>query len=308
MWWDDAVPSDVPDPRHPVLHTPRRRFGRREVDLGARVAVMAIVNRTRDSFFDRGRTFSLDAATEACLRAAEQGADLVDIGGVPFSPDAEPVGPAEELDRVLPLVEAVTARSDVGVSVDTTRAEVAEAVVAAGAAVINDTSGLHDPRMAEVAAASGAQLVLTHSLAEPGRHLSRPPRYDDVVAEVLAHLEQRVTTAVAAGVGLDQLVVDPGPDLNKNTRHTLALVAGFARFTTLGLPTLVAVSNKDFIGETLDREKPGRLPGTLAATVACVLAGGRVVRAHDVVATVDAVRMVEAVLGLREPAFLRHNV
>nr|WP_231747985.1 dihydropteroate synthase [Auraticoccus cholistanensis] len=291
----------------PVSVAPVRRIGRRTFDFNARVAVMAIVNRTRDSFFDRGRTFPLQAAVEACLAAAEAGADMVDVGGVPFSPDAEPVSAAEELDRVLPLVTEVVRHSDVVLSVDTTRAAVAEAVVGAGAGIINDTSGLHDPRTAEVAAATGAQLVVTHSLAAPGRHLAAPPTYVDVVAEVADHLTTVADRARAAGVPDGQLLLDPGPDLNKNTRHTLQLVAGFDRFTRAGLPTLVAVSNKDFVGEVLDREKSGRLAGTLAATVACVLAGGRVVRAHDVAATVDAVRMTEAVMGLREPVRMVHN-
>lgn len=291
----------------PVTAAPVRRIGRRTFDFNRRVAVMAVVNRTRDSFFDAGRTFALQAAVEACLRAAEQGADVVDVGGVPFSPDAEPVGAAEEADRVLPLVEEVVRHSDVVVSVDTTRASVARATVAAGAGIVNDTSSLRDPEMLDVALATGAQLVLTHSLAAPGRHLDAPPRYADVVAEVRDHLADRLAAARRRGLREDQLLLDPGPDLNKNTLHTLALVAGFDAFTALGLPTLVAVSNKDFVGEVLDRPKDERLAGTLAATTACVLAGGRVVRAHDVLATIDAVRLCEAVMGLRAPVRLEHN-
>lgn len=298
------MPIPVPTP---VTAAPVRRIGRRTIDFGTRVAVMAIVNRTRDSFFDAGATFELAAAVEACLAAAEAGADIVDIGGVPFSPDAVQVGPAEEIDRVLPLVTEVGRHSDVALSVDTTRAVVAEAAVAAGAAILNDTSGLHDPAMAPVAARSGAQLVLTHSLAAPGRRLDAPPRYDDVVGEVVTKLEALVRTAHAAGVGEDQLLIDPGPDLNKNTRHTLALLAGFDRVTALGLPTLVAVSNKDFVGEVLDRDRHQRLSGSLAATAAAVLAGGRIVRAHQVSETLDTVRMCEAVLGLREPVRVEHN-
>lgn len=275
------------------------------MDLNRRVAVMAIVNRTRDSFFDQGRTFSLDACVAACRDAIGAGADIVDIGGVPFSPDAEPVSESEEIDRVLPVVEAVSPL--VAVSVDTVRPAVARAAMAAGASIINDTSGLRDVRLADVAADTGAQLILTHCLAAPGVHLRRP-HYDDVAGEIVAFLDARIATAREHGVRDDQLIVDPGPDLNKNSHHTLEVIRRFGEFTALGFPTLVAVSNKDVIGEVLDRPKPQRLAGSLAATVACVLAGGRIVRCHDVAATVDAVRMIEAIQGTREPVYLHHNV
>lgn len=289
----------------PVTHGPVRRFGPSTVDLNRRVAVMAIINRTRDSFFDQGRTFSLDACVAACREAVAAGADIVDIGGVPFSPDAEPVTEDEEIERVLPVVAAVSPL--VAVSVDTVRPAVAQAAISAGASIINDTSGLRDVRLADAAAATGAQLVLTHSLAAPGVHLRRP-QYGDVVGEIVAFLTERIATAREHGVRDDQLIVDPGPDLNKNTLHTLEVVRRFAEFTALGFPTLIAVSNKDVIGEILDRPRTDRLAGSLAATVACVLAGGRIVRCHDVAPTVDAVRMAEAILGTREPSYLHHNV
>lgn len=298
------MPIHRPDP---VTIASHRRIGRRSFDFNHRVAVMAVVNRTRDSFFDQGRTYALQAAVEACLGAAEAGADLVDVGGVPFSPDTEPVSEAEEVGRVVPLLEEVARHSDVALSVDTARAGVAQQAVAAGAGLVNDTSSDLAPEMAGVVRAAGVQVVLTHSLTGPQRRASGPPRYTDVVAEVVASLTDRVAAALALGVGEQQLLVDPGPDLNKNTQDTLRLLAGFDRFAALGLPTLVAVSNKDFVGETLDRERADRLPGTLAATVACVLAGGRVVRAHDVAATVDAVRMAEALMGVREPVRAEHN-
>lgn len=268
---------------------------------------MAIVNRTRDSFYDQGRTFALDAAVDAALAAAEAGADWVDIGGVPFSPDAEQVSAAEEIERLVPVVERVTAASDVVVSVDTTRAAVAAACLAAGASVVNDTSGLHDPELAPLVAETGATLVLTHSLAAPGVHHPRPT-YADVVAEVRDRLLSLRDTARAAGVRDDQLVVDPGPDLNKNTRHTLELCRRFDEITALGLPTLVALSNKDFVGETLDRAKPERLVGSAVAAAWCVQRGGRILRVHDAAGGVDTARMCEAILGWREPAYERHNV
>jgi len=276
------------------------------LDLQNRIAVMAIVNRTPDSFYDQGATFALDKAVGAALAAAESGADFVDIGGVPFGR-----GPAvslqEEIDRVVPVVEAIHAASDVVISVDTFSAEVARLSIAAGAGVINDTSGLWDAHMAPVVAASDATLVLTHSLAPPR---SEPPRpeYTDVVAEVVEFLADRVARAEAAGIPRGRLVVDPGHDLNKNTLHSLEITRRLEEIVALGLPTLVAVSRKDFVGETLDAAKGDRLEGSLAAAVVCVLKGARIVRMHDVAPTVAAMRMTEAILGWRDPAHLRHNM
>lgn len=284
-----------------------RTIGTRRFDFSRQVAVMAIVNRTPDSFFDRGATFAFDRALESALRAADEGADWVDIGGVPFGRGRGPVPLEEELERVVPLVAEIAARSDVVVSVDTFSAEVARQAIAAGASVVNDTSGLFDPDMAGVVAASEATLVLTHSL-QPPRVEHPAPRYGDVVAEVAAALTGLVERAGAAGIPPERLVVDPGHDLHKNTRHSLELSRRLDEIAAIGPPVLVAVSNKDFIGETLDRARGDRLPGSLAAVVAGILAGARIVRMHDVASTVDAVRMTEAILGWREPAYLKHNI
>lgn len=286
--------------------TSLRRIGAREFDFSRRVAVMAIVNRTPDSFHDRGATFAIDAAIDAALAAVADGADWVDVGGVPFGRGPE-VGLAEELDRIVPLVSAIRARSDVVVSVDTFSAAVADAAVAAGADVVNDTSGLWDPGMASAVAANGAHLVLTHSLTPP-RTEHPSPRYDDVVRAVVDHLRSRIDTALAAGVPFERLVVDPGHDLNKNTLHSLELTRRLAEVAELGPPVLVALSNKDFIGESIDRGQYERLEGSLAAAVVSILGGARIVRVHDVRATVAAVRMTEAILGWREPAWLTHNM
>jgi dihydropteroate synthase len=281
-----------------------RTIGGRHFDFSRRVAVMGIVNRTPDSFHDRGRTFALDRALAAVRAAAAAGADLIDVGGVPFAPGPE-VTPAEELARVLPVVEA--ARELCVVSVDTYRAEVARAVIEAGAGVVNDTSGLHDPAMADAVAGTGATLVVTHSLAAP-RTAYPSPSYGDVTAQVCAFLAERVETALSRGVRPEQIVVDPGHDLNKNTIHSLELTRRLDEVCGLGYPTLAAVSNKDFIGETLGLPQEARLAGTLAAVVFCVLRGARIVRVHDVRATVEAVRMTEAMLGWRLPVSARHNV
>lgn len=293
------------DPGIPLTDPTPRRIGAREFDFQRRVAVMAVVNRTPDSFHDQGATFALDRAVEASLRAVAAGADWVDVGGVPFG-RGPAVSVEEELDRVVPLVAAVAAASDVVISVDTTSAVVARAAVAAGASVVNDTSGFWDPDMPAAVAESGASVVLTHSLHPPRSEPVRPV-YDDVVDAVRAFLGERVERALAAGIPGDRLIVDPGHDLNKNTHHSLELIRRLPEIVDLGYPTLVALSNKDFIGETLDRPQRERLTGSLAAAVACVIAGARIVRVHEVAPTVDAVRMTEAALGLREPAYAIHN-
>lgn len=291
----------------PPLRHPRVTWGPWSTDFSRRVLVMGIVNRTPDSFFDAGRTYGLERAVDAVLAAAEAGADWVDVGGVPFSPDAADVPVAEEVDRVVPVVAGATARSDVVISVDTYRPEVAREAIAAGALVVNDTTGLRDPELADVVAATGAGVVITHSLAAPRTHLRRP-RYDDVVDEVKAHLASRVQAACDRGVAEDRIVIDPGHDLNKNTRHSLELTRRLPEIADLGLPLLAAVSNKDFVGESTGLPKSERLAPSLAAASACVLGGARVLRMHDVAASVAAARMLEAVLGLREPEGLRHNV
>jgi dihydropteroate synthase len=283
-----------------------RLIGGRRFDFSRQVAVMAIINRTPDSFYDKGSTFALDKAVAAAVTAAEDGADWVDVGGVPFG-RGPAVSVEEEIDRVVPLVEAIRARTDVVISVDTTSSLVARLSIEAGAGVINDTSGLWDPEMAPTVAATEASLVLTHSLAPPRSEPPRP-RYDDVTAEVITFLRDRVVRAASEGVRLDRLIIDPGHDLNKNTFHTLEITRRLEEVVALGLPTLVAVSNKDFIGETLDRPQGQRVEGTLAAAVICIMKGARIVRMHDVPAAVAAVRLTEAVLGYREPAYARHNL
>ena len=284
-----------PEYAHPV-----RRIAGRDVDFRRTIAVMAVVNRTPDSFYDRGATFGLDAAVAAGRHAVEQGAAWIDIGGAKFGPGpAIPV--AEEIDRVVPVVEAL-AGAGAALSVDTFHA-----AIAAGAHVINDTTGVHDPALADVVAASDATLVITHSRAEPRQWFPRP-QYDDVVAEVAAFLEERTALAVAHGVPEERIVLDPGHDLNKNTRHSLELTRRFGELTRLGFPLVAAVSNKDFVGEALDRPREERLAGSLAAAVFSVAQGARILRMHNVPESVDAARMVEAIMGWREPARLQHNV
>nr|WP_157697229.1 dihydropteroate synthase [Brachybacterium avium] len=269
---------------------------------------MAIVNRTRDSFFDEGRTWDLEAAVAAGLAAAGDGADLIDVGGVKFAP-GDPVPASEEIDRVAPVLAALREQlpDRVLLSVDTFHASVARAAIAAGADLINDTTGLSDPQMAGAVAESGASLILTHSAAEPRRPLPRP-QYDDVVAEVRDFLAARLYRALSAGIPRERIVLDPGPDLNKSTPQTLEVMRGLDEFAGFGLPLLAALSRKDFVGESLGLEKQERLEGSLAAAAWAVQHGARMLRVHDVQATVRLVRMLEVLAGWREPTGpLVHN-
>jgi len=274
------------------------------LDLTRHVAVMAIVNRTPDSFYDRGATFALDAAIAAGVAAAEEGADIVDVGGVKFAP-GPPLPIEHEIERVVPVVRALA--PVVAVSVDTFHPEVARAAIDAGASIVNDTTGLRDPAMADVIAEGEAGVVIAHSLAAP--RMPHPnPHYDDVVAEVAAFLTDRRDRALGCGIPPERIILDPGHDLNKNTLHSLELTRRLREFAALGSPLLIALSNKDFVGEALGSDRGDRLAGSLAAAVYGVLQGARIVRAHNVRETLDAVRMVEAIAGWREPAFLRHNM
>ncbi|RJL31607.1 dihydropteroate synthase [Bailinhaonella thermotolerans] len=257
------------------------RLGRREFAAGE-YAVMAVINRTPDSFFDRGRTYGFGAALEAVDRAVEEGADIVDIGGVKAGP-GDDVDVAEELRRVAGLVAAVRERHpDVVISVDTWRAAVGEVVAEAGADLLNDTWGGPDPELAEVAAKHGIGLVCAHAGRVTPR--TRPHRigYADVVADVVALTTELAERAVSLGVRRDAVLIDPAHDFGKNTRHSLEVSRRLGELVATGWPVLVAVSNKDFVGETLgglpvDR----RAAGTTATLAISAVQGARVFRVHD---------------------------
>ncbi|MEU8122854.1 dihydropteroate synthase [Spirillospora sp. NPDC049024] len=272
---------------------PLRLNGR---DIGPH-AIMAVVNRTPDSFFDRGATYGFDAALAAVGRAVEAGADIVDIGGVKAGPGQE-VGVDEELRRVVGLVAAVRERYPrVVISVDTWRAEVGEEVARAGADLLNDTWGGPDPRLAEVAAAHGIGLVCSHAGALAPR--TRPHRigYDDVVADVIGHVTAEAERAASLGVRRDAILIDPAHDFGKNTRQSLEITRRLGELSATGWPVLVAVSNKDFIGETLGRPVDKRGVGTMAVLAVSALLGARVFRVHDVPAARRALTQVAHLAG-----------
>ncbi|ONM50794.1 dihydropteroate synthase [Nocardia donostiensis] len=267
-----------------------------------RALVMAIVNRTPDSFYDRGATFSDDAAMAAVARAVDEGADLVDIGGVKAGPGST-VTAAEESRRVVPFVAAIRQRfPELLISIDTWRAEVARAAVAAGADLINDTWAGADPDLVLVAAETGVGIVCSHTGGAIPRTRPHRVRYDDVLAEVTDTVVRAAEAALAAGVRRDSILIDPTHDFGKNTYHGLELLRGVDVLVKTGWPVLMALSNKDFIGETLGVGLSERLEGTLAATAWSAAAGARVFRVHEVAATRRVVDMIAAIQGTRPPA------
>jgi len=284
------------------LRLGRRTFGDHET------VVMAIVNRTPDSFYDRGATYSDEAALAAVDRAVDEGAGIVDIGGVKAGPGAE-VDAAEEIRRTASLVAAVRARHDVVISVDTWRAEVGRVVCAEGADLLNDAWGGHDPELAAVAAAYGVGLVCTHAGGATPRTRPHRVEYDDVVADIVASTVAEAERALALGVARESILVDPGHDFGKNTRHSLEATRRLPELVATGWPVLVSLSRKDFVGETLDVAAPvDRLTGTLATTAVSAWLGARVYRAHDVAATRQTLDMVAAIAGSRPPAVARRGL
>ena len=270
------------------------RVGDEDLDLQSRILVMGILNRTPDSFYDRGRYFELDAALRRAERMIEEGADIVDVGGQKAGP-GDHVSPQEEIDRVCPVIQRLAAEKRAIVSVDTFVAEVASAALEAGAQIVNDISGLADPEMASVAAAKGAALVITHIKGKP-RVPNPSPHYEDVVAEVLEFLADRVRYAVEVGVDPRSIVLDAGLDLGKSPAQSLALLEATSSITSLGYPVLVSASNKPFIGATLGLPVEKRLVPTLAAVSYAVAKGARLVRVHNVAEVKLAMKMLEAIL------------
>ncbi len=270
------------------------RLGDRTFDLATRSLVMGILNRTPDSFYDRGATFALDTLLERADQLVVDGADVLDVGGVKAGPGPE-VTESEELERVIPTIEALRARIDAPISVDTWRAGVARAAYRAGAVVGNDISGFADPDYLRAAADAGATVVATHIRIGP-RVPDPEPEYDDVVDSVRDHLEERAARARAAGVGADQIVLDAGLDLGKTAEQSLALLRATPVLAGLGYPLLLSASNKPFLGVTLDLDIDRRQDASLAAAALGVALGCRIVRAHDVAGTRRVCDALSAVL------------
>lgn len=274
------------------------KVGDRAFDLTTRALVMGILNRTPDSFFDKGATFGLDAFLRRAEEMVAQGADILDVGGVKAGPGPE-VSLAEELDRVVPAVEALRERFDVPVSVDTWRAEVARASFEAGAAVGNDISGFADPEYLGVAARAGACVVATHIRLAP-RVADPDPRYTDVVGEVRELLLDRAERALTAGIDRERVVLDAGLDLGKTSEQSLELLRASRELAGLGYPLLLSASNKTFLGDVLGRDITRRREASLVAAAMGVSLGCRVLRVHDVDGTRKVRDSLDRLLAARE--------
>lgn len=280
------------------------RVGRRVVGPGE-FAVMAIINRTPDSFYDTGATYTFDAALDRVDEVVDEGADIVDIGGVKAG-YGDDVNAGEELRRTASFVEAVRDRhADLPISVDTWRGEVAHVLCGLGANLVNDTWAGHDLEIAAVAAEHDAGLVCSHTGGLPPRTDPHRVSYEDVVADVVSRTTALAERATELGVDQQRILVDPTHDFGKNTRHSLELTRRLGELVATGWPVMVALSNKDFVGETLDVPRDERLSGTLAATVVSAMTGARVFRAHDVRETRHALDMVASIHGTREPSVSR---
>lgn len=274
----------------------------------AHLVVMGIVNRTPDSFYDKGATYAFDAAREAVDQAVQEGADIVDIGGVKAGVGPE-VSVAEEIRRTADFVADVRARHpDLVISVDTWRSPVASVVADAGADLINDAWGGHDPDLVKVAAERGLGLVCSHAGGLPPRTDPHRVSYADVMAAAIQDTTRQAERALSLGVPRERILLDPGHDFGKNTLHSLEVTRRLPELVSAGWPVLVSISHKDFIGETLDLPVAERLPGTLATTAVCAWLGARVFRAHRVRETRQVLDMVASIRGTRPPAIARRGI
>jgi dihydropteroate synthase len=275
----------------------RLQCGRHALDLDTPV-VMGVLNVTPDSFSDGGRYVGLLGATAQAERLAEEGAAIIDIGGESTRPGAQPVPADEELRRVMPVLERLVKHLAVPVSVDTSKPEVMRAAIAAGASMINDITALRAPGAIEAVAGSDVAVCLMHMQGEP-RTMQSAPRYADVVAEVRGFLRGRVACCIAAGIPPSRIVIDPGFGFGKTLEHNLELLRRLPELAEDGQPLLAGLSRKSMIGQMTGRAAGDRLGGSVALATLAALAGARIVRAHDVGPTVDAVRIVAAVHSLQ---------
>jgi dihydropteroate synthase len=279
----------------------RLRVGESTLELGERPLLMGIVNASPDSFSDGGMHATLDAQVRLAEGLLAAGADILDVGGESATTGRPQVAVEQEVERVVPLVERLAGELGALVSVDTYKPEVARAAIAAGAGIVNDVSGLRDVELASICAETGAALVLMHTRAAPRERLQDPDLYDDVTAEVLAFLRERIAVALAAGVEREQLIVDPGPDFAKMPAQTIRLLGEVERLHELDRPLLMAISRKDFIGALTGRAPRERLAGTLAALAYGVDVGAHIFRVHDVAAASDFLAVRAALEGSTVP-------
>lgn len=269
----------------------------RTLELGGRPWLMGVVNASPESFSDGALVGNTDAQLAHAAQLLDEGADLIDVGGESAITNVPAVAVQEEIDRVVPVIERITRELGALVSVDTYKPEVAEAAIAAGAVLVNDVSGLRDPRLADVCARTGAALVLMHTRAAPKQRLQDPALYLDITRDVVTFLADRMRLAMDRGVPEEALILDPGPDFSKTPSQTVEVLRHLSDLHALGRPLLMAVSRKDFIGALTDRRPNRRLAGTLAAIGYCTDAGGHLLRVHDVGAVREYLTVRAALRG-----------
>lgn len=285
-------PSDQPAGRRPA--PVRLRAPGLDLPLGPTALIMGILNVTPDSFSDGGRYHSPEEAVSRAEAMAGEGADLIDIGGESSRPGSEPVSAAEEIRRVLPVIERMAGRISVPISIDTTKSEVAKAALSAGARLVNDISGLRsDPAMAPLVAREGVPVVMMHMKGTP-KDMQLQPEYRDVIGEIRGYFVERVKFARNQGIREDQIILDPGIGFGKTVDHNLEILARLGEFRSLGYPLLVGPSRKSFIGNILGLPVEERLEGTLGAAAAAILQGASILRVHDVRAVSRMARVIGA--------------
>jgi len=276
--------------RHFTLKLPHRT-----IELGQRTLVMGVLNVTPDSFSDGGEYFAHDRAVDRALEIEAEGADIVDIGGESTRPGSQPISLEEELQRVMPVIERLVGKLSIPISIDTTKVEVAQAALHAGVEFLNDVTGLRrDPRLADLAAESGAALIIMNMRGTPDimQQISPSP---DIFAEIGEHFQWAIAEARAGGVNREQLILDPGIGFGKTVEQNLALINHLDRFAHFDLPRLVGPSRKTFIGKILNKDPHERMMGTAAAVAAAILRGAHIVRVHDVREMVEVVKVADAI-------------
>ncbi|MEW6410728.1 MAG: dihydropteroate synthase [Nitrospirota bacterium] len=257
---------------------------------------MGVLNVTPDSFSDGGLYIDPSRAVERALEMEEEGADLIDIGGESSRPGSDPVSEEEEIKRVVPVIEKLSHRLKIPISVDTSKSRVAKIAVKAGASIINDISGLRlDPEMVHVVADSGIPVVIMHMKGTP-KDMQVNPTYNNVVSEVIEFLKERIKVAIDEGVSKDKIIIDPGIGFGKTVEHNIVILRRLDEFKVLGRPILIGTSRKSFIGKILDLEVNERIEGTAATVAVAILKGAALIRAHDVKEMVRVARMTDAII------------
>lgn len=274
------------------------RFENRNVDFSSGTHIMGVLNVTPDSFSDGGRFFKLEDAVSQGMKMIEEGADMIDVGGESTRPGSDPLPTEEVLSRVIPVIKSMSAKTDVPISIDTYKAEVARRALDAGAQMINDISALRfDPKMKEVASKYKVPIVLMHIKGTP-KDMQKDPSYEDVIAEITEYLRQSIKIAEDGGIDREKIIIDPGIGFGKRLQDNLNILKNLRKFSILGCPILIGCSRKSFIGKILDLPAEERLEGSLAALAVAVMNGVNIVRVHDVKESERVVSLVDAIMTM----------